>query len=216
MKQTKMLLKVARLIIMASFLVFLIQVLLLTQGPRTLLEINLFSRAPSCVTNSMEKFLPHLKCENMNGTEYGKIRSDLKYLLGIPTVKRMGENYLSETLNSIFTAERSELNFGVVIYIGDNDENYVKDLTNSLESQFPSAFLDEKIVVLSPPENFYPNFTEEIEKIQETKTIYDSFKDEPKRMKWRMKVKFLKIFSYNFRNSLKGGSIRCIRVKSRT
>ena len=65
--------------------------------------------------------------------------------------------------------QRSELNFGVVIYIGDNDENYVKDLTSSLESQFPSAFLDEKIVVLSPPENFYPNFTEEIRKIQESR-----------------------------------------------
>ena len=144
--------------------------------------------APSCDENPFEKFLPHLKCQNEPGTEFGQLRAGLKYLLGIPTVRRSGQSYLTQTLTSIFKAQKSDLDFGVVIFVGDPDPTYVKDLAKSLEETFPDSFLAQQLVIISPPENFYPNFTAEIDIIKGNKVVYTSLNDDAKRMKWRMKV----------------------------
>ena len=193
--------------------VCLLQVIILTQGTYGTLNIDLSfplnskgkhttktpkiatpeettytPSAPSCDENPLQKFLPHLKCQNIPGAEFGKLRAGLKYLLGIPTVPRSGQSYLTKTLTSIFEGQKSDLDFGVVIFVGDPDQTYVKDLAKSLEETFPDAFMANQLVVISPPQNLYPNFTAEIDFVKEDKALYTSLNDDAKRMKWRMKV----------------------------
>ena len=51
----------------------------------------------------------------------------------------------------------------------------------------PLEFKNGKFVIISPPDNFYPDFHSEIQKIISNKEIYRSFSDPEDRIRWRMK-----------------------------
>ena len=63
---------------------------------------------PPCFNNSFENFLPHLRCQEINGLEIGSLPKDLHYIIGIPTVKRNVESYLFKTIQSILAATDAE------------------------------------------------------------------------------------------------------------
>ena len=56
-----------------------------------------------------------------------------------------------------------------------------------VEEQFTIEFKNGKFVIISPPENFYPDFHTEIQNIISDKEIYRSFSDPEDRIRWRMK-----------------------------
>ena len=63
---------------------------------------------PPCFNNSFENFLPHLRCQEINGLEIGSLPDNLHYIIGIPTVKRKVETYLYKTIQSILAATDAE------------------------------------------------------------------------------------------------------------
>ena len=55
---------------------------------------------------------------------------------------------------------------------GDTDKKYTENLALWFEENFSIEFKNGKFVIISPPENFYPDFHSEIQKIISNKEIY--------------------------------------------
>ena len=67
--------------------------------------------------------------------------------------------------------------FAIVIYVGDNDEEAVRQIYSEISEKFPN----KPIKVISPPAEYYPNW----DKIDESNI--NSFGDGADRIKWRRK-----------------------------
>ena len=103
---------------------------------------------------------------------------DVDYLLGIPTVKRELHSYLLETVESVLQGTSSfDGRFALVIYVGDDNEEAVKQIYSDISEKFPN----KPIKVISPPAEYYPNWAEIDEK------NINSFGDGADRIKWRRK-----------------------------
>ena len=99
-------------------------------------------------------------------------------MLGIPTVSREIHSYLLETLDSIVEGTKTfKGKFGIVIYVGDENEELVKGIYADIQARLPGR----PIKVISPPADYYPNWAE----IDESNI--NSFGDGPERKKWRRK-----------------------------
>ena len=66
-----------------------------------------------------------------------------------------------------------------MIYVGDMDETYIGKIRSEVQSNFPDLVKNGMIEIISPPENYYPNF-------DEVQTL-NSFGDSAERIKWRQK-----------------------------
>ena len=80
----------------------------------------------SCFKHSFEKFLPHLRCQQIRGLEFGSLPDNLDYIIGIPTVKRSVDTYLYRTIQSVLAAIDSKKRLLNVLILTDTGENVQK------------------------------------------------------------------------------------------
>ena len=106
---------------------------------------------------------------------------------GVPTVKRDAESYLMDTLKSLFEGTLPQDSFLIIIYVGDLDQDYVKNIKFEISSSFPIQFNAGQIDIISPTEHYYPNFEYEMDKVKSDKNFFNTFGDTPDRIKWRQK-----------------------------
>ncbi|KAJ8015637.1 hypothetical protein DPEC_G00028170 [Dallia pectoralis] len=127
-------------------------------------------------------YLPHLRDKTDSLTPnvvLGHGRIGVSLVLGIPTVKRQKQSYLVNTLHSLlFDLSPSERNDTVIIvFVAEMDIEYVKSVGELIKKNFPRDVHSGLLEVVSPSQNFYPNFSR----------LRETFGDSKERVKWRTK-----------------------------
>ncbi|XP_038611053.1 alpha-1,3-mannosyl-glycoprotein 4-beta-N-acetylglucosaminyltransferase-like protein MGAT4D isoform X2 [Tachyglossus aculeatus] len=132
--------------------------------------------------SNMYYYLPHL--QEHEDSVYpnvitGQRRTGVSLVMGIPTVKRQRQNYLIETLKSLFyemsAAEKDDC--VVVIFIAEVDEEYINSVAESVKNNFPSEVQSGVLEIVSPPASYYPVFSD----------LKETFGDSKERVRWRTK-----------------------------
>ncbi|XP_053110896.1 alpha-1,3-mannosyl-glycoprotein 4-beta-N-acetylglucosaminyltransferase-like protein MGAT4D isoform X2 [Hemicordylus capensis] len=143
--------------------------------------LSLTNRLPVHLTN-IHYYLPHLQ-EHEDGINpnvvIGQGRTGVSLVMGIPTVRREKQNYLMNTLNSLFydmSAEQKN-NCVIVIFVAEVDTDYVNSIAESIRSNFPNDILSGVLEVISPPASYYPKFS----------NLRETFGDSANRVRWRTK-----------------------------
>jgi len=113
------------------------------------------------------------------GLSIGNIGLDAKIIIGIPTVKREGVSYLEHTLASMFENMNASSHTKVVVYIGESDEEFIKESMENLSTKFSNELRKSMLQVISPPSMYYP--------IEWTTNLHLQFGDKAERVKWRSK-----------------------------
>ena len=72
-----------------------------------------------------------------------------------------------------------------MIFVGDTDETYIEKVGLEIQIKFRDLIKNGTIEIISPPQNYYPNFDEV--------KILNSFGDSSDRIKWRQKQNLGKI-----------------------
>ncbi|XP_076799859.1 alpha-1,3-mannosyl-glycoprotein 4-beta-N-acetylglucosaminyltransferase A-like [Clavelina lepadiformis] len=127
------------------------------------------------------------------GFELGRIPKNADVVIGIPTVKRQGVSYLSQTIDSLLKnqVDRS-VDSRILVYVGETDEEFLRDLSHSLQSSYQKHIEDGILQLISPPKSYYPPWE---------KVLQSSFNDALDRVKWRSKQNldqiFLMMYIYN-------------------
>ena len=71
--------------------------------------------------------------------------------------------------------------------MGETEGEFTKSLADWASAKFPELVKSGHLVVISPPQYYYPDFHAKIEKIRARLTIYNFFDDPEDRIKWRVK-----------------------------
>jgi len=108
-----------------------------------------------------------------------KERKTRTLTFGIPTVRRTKKSYLLKTLQSLVHGLSAEERDDVIliVYIGEKNSEYVREIYTEIKSQFPAELDDGFIEVISPPSNFYPDLD----------NLPPTFNDPIERVRWRAK-----------------------------
>jgi len=91
------------------------------------------------------------------------------------------------TLKSLFNGASPTDSFGIIIYVGELDVEYVTQVGLEVAGEFPNEFQEGKIEIIAPPTYYYPKFEEEIEKLIHEANFFNTFGDNRDRIKWRQK-----------------------------
>ena len=150
-------------------------------------------------------FVPHLNHHSKlePSVHLGNLSPNLEFLIGIPTVKRDVQSYLMDTLKSLFNGVSKTDSFGIIIYVGELDESYVTQIVLDVAAAFPKEYEDGKIEIISPPQYYYPKFELEIEKLINDANFFNTFGDNPERIKWRQKQNLGIFFDFLFFENFK-------------
>ncbi|XP_066488563.1 alpha-1,3-mannosyl-glycoprotein 4-beta-N-acetylglucosaminyltransferase-like protein MGAT4D [Tiliqua scincoides] len=146
------------------------------------------NRLPIHLTN-IHYYLPHLQ-EHEDGIQpnvvIGQGRTGVSLVIGIPTVRREKENYLMNTLNSLFydVSEEQKENLVVVIFVAEVDSEYVNGIAERIRTSFTNEIVSGTLEVISPPSSYYP----------ELSNLKETLGDSADRVKWRSK----QILDYTF------------------
>ncbi|XP_051820557.1 alpha-1,3-mannosyl-glycoprotein 4-beta-N-acetylglucosaminyltransferase-like protein MGAT4D [Antechinus flavipes] len=132
--------------------------------------------------NSLYYHLPHLRSHENNiypNIIFGKNKTGVSVVMGIPTIKREKESYLIRTLNSLFfqMSTLDEEDCLVIIFVAEVDETYINDLAKIIKARFPKQVDSGVLEMISPPAFYYPSFS----------NIKLTFGDSEKRVRWRTK-----------------------------
>ena len=109
----------------------------------------------------------------------GRLKPNLKLIIGIPTVKRKVESYLNRTLRSLLKTNENDETFGILISIGETDEEYINGIGADIKARFHDYVKNGRIEIISPSKSYYPNF----EKVNSLNTLNDT----ANRVVWRQK-----------------------------
>ena len=126
------------------------------------------------VSNDLESIRPVLKLSQ------GKV--NVSMIIGIPTVKRQKESYLSITLRSIFEhiSKNNKVieDILIIVMIAEYvDLEFVNNTAQTLQKEF-GRYIDEGYLdIIAPSPTFYPDFSK----------IELSFGDSAEQVKWRSK-----------------------------
>ncbi|RWS28566.1 Alpha-1:3-mannosyl-glycoprotein 4-beta-N-acetylglucosaminyltransferase B-like protein [Leptotrombidium deliense] len=135
---------------------------------------------------SMLTFLPNLSARSplkpalhLIADKYKPIgRTGVTIVMGLPTVRRPVESYLTITLQGLIEnlspEERNEA--VIVLFIAETDEEYVKNVSSNIESLFGEHISSGLLEVISPPSSYYPTFSNK-----------STLGDPLERVKWRTK-----------------------------
>lgn len=107
-------------------------------------------------------------------------KTQVPIVMGIPTVKRQSQSYLEPTLKSIFEHinEEEAKDVLVILMIAEpHDLEYVKSTAQTIGKIFQKQIEQGLLEIISPPETFYPDFTE----------LKLTFGDDMERVHWRSK-----------------------------
>ncbi|XP_071064823.1 alpha-1,3-mannosyl-glycoprotein 4-beta-N-acetylglucosaminyltransferase A isoform X2 [Dasypus novemcinctus] len=153
-----------------------------TNGNKTLKLLNEFTGKNFLQVPSIYYHLPHLLKNEGSLQPVVQISSGRKgvsIVMGIPTVKREVKSYLIETLHSLIDNlyPEEKLDCVIVVYIGETDLDYVHGVVTNLEKEFSKEISSGLVEVISPPESYYPDFT----------NLKETFGDSKERVRWRTK-----------------------------
>ncbi|XP_068961514.1 alpha-1,3-mannosyl-glycoprotein 4-beta-N-acetylglucosaminyltransferase-like protein MGAT4D isoform X2 [Petaurus breviceps papuanus] len=126
--------------------------------------------------------LPHLRAHGNNiypNIIFGKNRTGVSVVMGVPTIKREKESYLIRTLTSLFfqMSRLEEEDCLVVILVAEVDETYINDVAKMVKDKFPQKVNSGVLEMISPPAFYYPSFLD----------IKLTFGDSEERVRWRTK-----------------------------
>ena len=124
--------------------------------------------------NSPRAFMPAYKLAGRNQ------RHHVSMIMGVPTVKRDHQSYLSVTLKSIFQHlgdEEEAANTLVIVFVAETDVEYVKSVADELRQQFPDELNSGLLELISPPPEFYPDLS----------NLRQTLGDDVNRVQWRSK-----------------------------
>ncbi|XP_036620898.1 alpha-1,3-mannosyl-glycoprotein 4-beta-N-acetylglucosaminyltransferase-like protein MGAT4D [Trichosurus vulpecula] len=132
--------------------------------------------------SSLYYHLPHLRAHENNiypNIIFGKNRTGVSVVMGVPTIKREKESYLIRTLTSLFfqMSRLEEEDCLVVIFVAEVDETYINDLAKMVKYKFPEKVQSGVLEMISPPAFYYPSFLD----------IKLTFGDSEERVRWRTK-----------------------------
>ncbi|KAM9741226.1 alpha-1,3-mannosyl-glycoprotein 4-beta-N-acetylglucosaminyltransferase B isoform 1-T1 [Menidia menidia] len=144
----------------------------------------------------IDLLLPHLKQHPdslVPNVVLGKGRRGVSIVLGIPTVKREQQSYLTNTvsslLSSLTTSQRRDIL--IVIFVAETDSDYVKSVAQTILKNFTTEVESGLLEVVSPSQNYYPDFNNLEETLGDSKT----------RVRWRSKqsmdFSFLMLYAHN-------------------
>ncbi|TDG45781.1 hypothetical protein AWZ03_007815 [Drosophila navojoa] len=113
------------------------------------------------------------------GFSYSNGRTNVQYVLGVPTVHRKHTKYLEQTLEQLieYQTEFQRSHCLIVVYIGETEASLVQSIWQQINGKFGRYLDDGLIDVISPPVSYYPDF----------KSIYITLNDDPERVRWRTK-----------------------------
>ena len=109
----------------------------------------------------------------------GRLKPNLKLIIGIPTVKRKVESYLNKTVKSLLRSHENDETFGILIFVGETDEQYVNQVGADIKARFDKYVETGRIEIISPQKSYYPNF-------EDTNSL-NTLNDAPNRVLWRQK-----------------------------
>ncbi|KAK3700431.1 hypothetical protein QZH41_015290, partial [Actinostola sp. cb2023] len=100
-------------------------------------------------------------------------------VFGIPTIKRQKSSYLLNTISSLLESlsQEDKDDTVIVIFIGETNEDYSREIANSVTKRFPYAVEAGLVEVVAPRKTFYPNLD----------NLPLTFGDTKDRVKWRTK-----------------------------
>ena len=116
-------------------------------------------------------------------TNINSLRSNITFVIGIPTVKRDKQSYLIETIKSLIdNLNNDDLErLLIVIFIAEPfDIEYVRTTAHQLEKLYDKYIENGLIEIISPPIEFYPDFDK----------LKLSLNDDKQRVKWRTKQNY--------------------------
>lgn len=126
----------------------------------------------------------------------GSVRTNATVAIGIPSVKRQGQDYLVPTMESLVRhlTEEQKKDTVFVIYLGETDTDYLDKRVPDLQSRFENEIADGMIEIIAPPKTLYPEWS---------RTVRSSFGDTIERSIWRSKQNldqvFLMMYIYHLR-----------------
>ncbi len=132
-------------------------------------------------------FLPHTvgrpraltPAFKLSKTPADQLESSVSIVLGIPTVKRDHQSYLSVTLESVLDnlSEEDWSDCLVIVFVAETDVDYVRTTAAEVEKEFPRAVEAGLLEVIGPPAEFYPDWS----------TLQPTLGDDLERVQWRSK-----------------------------
>ena len=111
-------------------------------------------------------------------------------VIGIPSVKRAGIDYLHGTLRSLFfnIHPNNEDRVAVVVMLAETDKNYVENQAKNIQSSFTRQVTNGLLQIISPDPSAYPEFS----------AIPKSLGDSEDRVKWRSKEVYDAAYLMNY------------------
>jgi len=163
-------------------LVLLIQMLYQLEEVKRFRQIKMIEMSTVELTNALTTTVEEV--QTTVTTEVIKIPT---LLIGLPTVKRNGEEYLSDTLNYLledlsgFTDKFSQsLQINILLYAGGADDNYANELKEKYDS--------EEIQIVAAPKEYYGSDLTEIK---------HNWGDSDERIIWRTRQCLDYLFMWN-------------------
>ena len=111
-------------------------------------------------------------------------------VIGIPSVKRAGVDYLHGTLRSLFfnIHPNNEDRVAVVVMLAETDKKYVENQAKNIHSFFTRQVTNGFLQIISPDPSAYPEFS----------AIPKSLGDSEDRVKWRSKEVYDAAYLMNY------------------
>lgn len=132
---------------------------------------------------SIFTYLPHLTGHPDSLKPVFKLsqnRYGASIVMGIPTIRREGADYLVQTVTSLIegmSTEEQKMCLIIVFVAEPWDKNYAEEVGKHLNSQFQTHFESGLLEVISPPAEFYPDMD----------NLKLTFGDTKERVRWRTK-----------------------------
>lgn len=132
---------------------------------------------------NMFHYLPHLIGKPdaiLPAIKYSQGKVGVSVVIGIPTIKREQESYLSQTLQSLIDSlnEDEILDIIIVVFIAEKeDQAYIQKTVSDIKFKFSDAMQLGILEIIAPSPYYYPNLND----------LKDRFGDTLERVKWRTK-----------------------------
>ncbi|XP_062603450.1 alpha-1,3-mannosyl-glycoprotein 4-beta-N-acetylglucosaminyltransferase C-like [Saccostrea cucullata] len=125
-------------------------------------------------------------------TLFQRVPEQKRYLtIGIPTVRRVGDEYIMKTIKSIvnFTRTKELKEIYIVIFLADFNETWRADISGRIKKSYSNLITSGTLIVIRSWESFYPPLD----------NLKHTYNDNDDKRKWRSKqnVDYAFIFLYS-------------------